>query len=301
MTEQAGLGGYRLLVLDVDGTLTMPDGEISRRVKAALHEAMAAGVLVTLATGRSFALARRYAEALALRLPVIVHSGAAIRDSATGEVLYETPVPQPATSEVVRLAAAFGLQPILFRTGNHDENVLAGPPELDNPASDWYLGNKREALIRLPVEQLAASEAPLNIAVPAPPERGMELLHAARDVSGCRLFLTRFQHRPWAIVEALAPESSKAAAMRHLASLIEVRADQVIAVGDQPNDLEMIEAAGLGVAMGNAAEIVKERAGVVAPSNEEDGVAWVIERFILQGDHSGRRLGDYCRPGSASG
>jgi hydroxymethylpyrimidine pyrophosphatase-like HAD family hydrolase len=278
---------YRLLLLDIDGTLTAPDGHITAPVKTAVRAAVTAGVHVTLATGRSFALARTYAAELELRLPLIVHSGASVRDSLTGAVLYETPVPATAMATVVRMAACSRLQPILFQTGADEDRVLAGPPELDNEATDWYLGNKRGALVRRTIEELARSEPPLNIAVPAAHDAGVALLNRAIGVPDCRMFATRFQRHNWVIVEALAVDSSKAAAMRFLSTHLAVSREEVLAVGDQPNDLEMIEAAGLGIAMGNAAHEVKARADVVAPSNEDDGVAWVIDEFVL-----GKRTGD---------
>jgi hypothetical protein len=273
---------YRLLVLDIDGTLTASNGRISPQVREAVRAAVSSGCLVTLATGRSFLLARAYAVELDLRLPLIVHSGAAVRDSASGQVLYESPVPIDAARRMATVASAYGLQPVLFQGGRLSDLVVTGLEAQDTDASRWYLGNKTEQLIRRPPHALVDGVPPLNIAVPASSDQALALLPQVIDIPGCRTFITRFPQHSWTLVEGLAANCSKAAAMAYLARQLGVGMENVIAVGDQPNDLEMIEAAGLGVAMGNAAPEVRACADTVAPSHDEDGVAWVIEQFILR-------------------
>jgi Cof subfamily protein (haloacid dehalogenase superfamily) len=272
---------YRMLVVDVDGTLIGRDRHVSPRVRAAVRAALDAGALVTLATGRWFRSAQPVAAELGLELPIILHNGALVKDSLTGEVLDHCHLPLPMARTAIALIERRGLQPIVYENAFGGELMVAGPAALDSPATARYLATKKVALRRAPRGGLALLDDPLELVVVDTAERADPLL----------IELTR---GPWRAVtsmstlvpearfiEILSPDCSKTNAIRRLAGRCGVELAEVIAVGDNFNDLDMIEAAGLGVAMGNAPPEVRARAAWVAPSVEADGLAVAIERFVL--------------------
>src|SRR5579883_3276853 len=130
--------GYRLLALDVDGTLLDSRGVLRPRVRAAVRRAAAAGCLVALATGRRFSSAVEVAQQLGLDTPLILHNGAIVRQASTGVVLAETPLPLATARPVAREIVAAGSQVLAFLAGQR-EAVLAGPPELDGELAARYL------------------------------------------------------------------------------------------------------------------------------------------------------------------
>src|SRR5579859_7195684 len=97
---------YRLIVVDIDGTLLDPSSRVTARTKKAIRAAGQSGCIVTLATGRRFATARPVAEVLGMELPIILHNGALIKDSVTGEILHHEPLPAGAAEEVVEACIA---------------------------------------------------------------------------------------------------------------------------------------------------------------------------------------------------
>src|SRR5262249_4708775 len=133
---------YRMLVLDVDGTLVGPSRHVSPAVRAAVRAALSAGALVTLATGRWFRSAQPIAAELGLELPIILHNGALVKDSLPGEVLHHSHLPLPMAREAIALIERHGLQPIVYENAFGGELMVAGPAELDSPATARYLSTK---------------------------------------------------------------------------------------------------------------------------------------------------------------
>src|SRR5262245_20764717 len=272
---------YRMLVVDVDGTLVGRDRHVSPRVRAAVRAALEAGALVTLATGRWFRSAQPIAAELGLELPIILHNGALVKDSLTGEVLDHCHLPLAMARAAIGLIERHGLQPIDYENAFGGELMVAGPAELDSPATARYLSTKEIALRRVGPGGLALTDDPLELVVADTAERADPLLVELargpwRTVTSMSTLVPEAR-----FVEILNPDCSKTNAIRHLAGRCGVDLAEVMAVGDNFNDLDMIEAAGLGVAMGNAPAEVRARADWVAPPVEEDGLAVAIERFVL--------------------
>src|SRR5262245_58248676 len=273
---------YRMLVVDVDGTLLGSSRRVTPRVRAAVRAALDAGVLVTLATGRWFRSAQPVAADLGIELPIILHNGALVKDSLTGEILDHCHLPRDLAAGALEVICRHGLQPIVYQNAFAGELLLAGPPERDTPATRRYLAGK-EGLRRVPLEALLDEGDPLEIVVAELAERADPLVGELargrwRTVTSMSLSVAEAR-----LVEVLAPECSKTGAIRRLGDRIGIGLDQVMVVGDNFNDLDMIEAAGLGIAMANAPAGVRERAAWVAPHVEADGLAVAIERYLLGG------------------
>jgi Cof subfamily protein (haloacid dehalogenase superfamily) len=250
-------------------------------VRDALQAASELGCAVTLATGRGPALARPIALQLGVAAPVILHSGALVQDLVGGAVLYQTHLPRAAAKKVVARVLAHGLQPLVYENVFQGDSILLGPEAGDNAATRRYLANKAERCRRLAPAELPGEADPLCISVLG---EAAELTSLRRDLEtagGCHAALAVLPALDTHLLDILAEGCSKASALAFLAADRGLDMAEVIAVGDHANDLEMIRAAGLGVAMGNAPPEVRAAADWVAPSNDEDGLAVVIERFIL--------------------
>ncbi len=269
-----------MLVCDVDGTLLDPSSQITPLTRAAVRAAVAAGCIVTLATGRRFRSAKPIADDLGLELPLLVQNGALIKDSLTGEILYHCHLPRDGAAVAVEYFWRSGAQPIVYENAFTGERLFTGPAERDNDLNRAYVTRNADLICRRALDALLPAEPPLEVAILDTAEQVAALAPALAHAS-FRTIATTNQNGS-AFLEVLAPECSKAAALRELARHYGVPLEQTMAIGDNVNDLEVLTAAGIGVAMGNALPQVKAIAGHSTSSNSEDGVAEAIARFVLE-------------------
>lgn len=265
---------YRLLALDLDGTIVNHDLSIDQRVRDAIAKAQAAGVIVTLATGRMFGAAMPFATTLNINHPLICYQGAVIREAPHGHIRYAATMPGDASAEAVRIL----LERDIFVVAYIDEvlHIAQRRPELD-----LYLSYHPEgAEVRL-CDDLAAvvAQHPATklLFVAQPDIVGPTLTYLKTQV-GDRLVTTR-SHQLFGELTALGV--SKGRALAELAAQLDIPQAAVVAIGDQENDLEMVAWAGLGLAMGNAIAPLKAVAKQTIPSIDDAGVAWAIEHLIL--------------------
>lgn len=271
----------KMVALDIDGTLLDPQGELRPAVRQAVRQAMAAGVHVTLATGRRFDGAAAIAAELGVELPLVLHHGTVIQDSLSGAVLYEDALPDGLLATLVAAAREHGQQPVLHCSPAASHEILSGPPEADNAAAAAYLA-RHGGSRRLPYAELTTMSRVLSVGFYSYDDTLRPLYEHLSGEDAC---LATFWE-PGAIwkdflLEVVHADCSKASALAHLAAQYGIGMHEVMAIGDERNDLEMIAAVGLGVAMGNAVPAVRERAAVVVASNADDGVAEALGRFVL--------------------
>lgn len=273
----AGRFPIRLLALDIDGTLVGDDLVLRDRTHAAIGAAIRRGVAVSLVTGRMASSAFTFAEALGLRQPIVAYQGALIRampepgGGRIGRLLLHTPLPASVAREAVDWALARGLDPHL----NHLERFII---RADDPKADDYsrfLGARAELVPSL----RDAIDHPVSKVLAVGDEQAtLDAFSEARIHFAGRADVTISHPR---FLEFLAPGVSKGRAVRWLARRLGVPIEQVMAIGDQRNDLEMIAAVGHGVAMPTAPADVLAVARHVAPPIEDEGAARMIERLVL--------------------
>lgn len=271
--------GYRLLALDVDGTLLDSAGVLRPRVRAAVRAAAAAGCTVAIATGRRYHAAVEIAEALGVDAPLILHNGAVVQRAQSGEVLAESPLALPAAHAAAAIMAASGAQVVAFPPPRLGDVVLAGPADLDGELAALYLADCGLRVHRRPVEALFDGVGPLTIVAMDSESRLDGVAAALAPRQDCRITRNTFPlwGRQFHVLDVLAPETSKAAAVTALAARLGVPTAATVAIGDHWNDVEMLEAVGLGIAMGNAPAGVRARADLVTGTCDEDGVAQALE------------------------
>jgi Cof subfamily protein (haloacid dehalogenase superfamily) len=270
----------RLLVLDIDGTLLDPAGQLTAPTVTAVRAAVAAGCVVTLATGRRFRTARPIAAALGLELPILVQNGALVKDSLTEEVLYHRHLSCTAAAVAIEYLWHAGLQPIVYENVFVGERVYTGPAERDGEVNGAYFARRPDDYLRCQtVEALVPTVAPLEVAAVDDAAR-LSAVAPGLIHPGIRLINTTYSGGD-GFLEVLDAGCSKAEALHDLARRLNIPMAQTMAIGDNLNDLELLEAAGVGVAMGNARPEVLALAREVTASNADDGVAKAIARFVL--------------------
>lgn len=265
---------YKLLALDLDDTLLNDRLQIPERSRRAVEQAREAGVRVTLATGRMFRSAEPYAEQLGIKDYLITYQGALVRHSVTRETLFHRPVPLNLARELIALVKGYGYHINIYM------NDLLFVAER-TPESERYAAHSS-----VPLEVVGdldrflrkRDEDPTKVLVVAGEEQLDELAAEARPLFGDQLHITKSKPQ---FLEFSHPDGHKGHALESIAGYYGLRRQEIIAVGDTYNDMEMIEYAGLGVAVGNARPDILKKADYICATNEDCGVADVVERFIL--------------------
>lgn len=263
---------YRLVATDIDDTLLTDDLMITEGTKAALAEAVRQGCVVTLATGRMHSSAVQIAGQLELNVPIITYQGALIKNLLDGEVLYERLVPEDAALAIVDFAKAHGLH----LQGYVDDELLSME---ENERIRKYSAVTKVPYCIEPDFRKVAAKGTAKLLIIDEPEVLDRLIPELRAVVGEKVHLTKSKPH---YLEIVHPEASKGNALLHLAAHYGIPQEETIGIGDSYNDRELVEAAGLGVAVANAVEPLKAIADYITRSNNEEGVRAVVEKFILK-------------------
>lgn len=261
----------KLVAIDIDGTLVDNDRNISLRNKEAIRNVRDNGVEVTLATGRMFDSARIYGDALGLDLPLVTYQGALVKASATGEILYQRYVDAPLAQQVVALATDKGFRVWFYL----DDRVLV----------DKITSKTREyaANYFVPVREIESltdctSLSPLKLIVADYNEEALtQFEEESKEIFGSSLHIARSLPQ---YLEFGHPEATKADGIDAVVRYLGINPQEVMAIGDSWNDLEMFEYAGLAVVMGNARREIKKKADYVTLSNQDHGVAVALEELL---------------------
>ncbi len=260
----------RLIATDLDGTLLDESGEVSDENARALADAVAAGITVCIATGRSHASASRFARQLGIDDSIVIsYNGAMIRRVSDDDSLLHVPVDAELAAAIVRHCIEQRLHLDYFI----DDNLYV--THVDYWAR-LYLA--RTGDLPIPVGDLRRFDGrtPTKLLVSADPELVTDYFPLEQERWAGRLFVT---HSLPEYIEYLNPQATKGNALRWLAGHLRIPMEHVMGMGDQLNDLPMIESAGIGVAMPGACEKVKQAADYVAASSA-DGVAEAVRHYV---------------------
>lgn len=264
---------YKLLALDLDGTVVGHDLVIPDSVRNGITALQAQGVAVTLATGRMFGAALPFAKELNITTPIICYQGGMVRHPQTSEIYDHMAMPNQAAAA----ATTALLEADRFVIAYIDERlcIAAERPELDQYLAYHPEGADVVLDPDLPARVLA--HAPTKLLFVAEPEVVTQTLIRMSEQYGEQLSVVR-SHSIFG--ELTAPGVSKGTALAKLSARLGIQREQVVAIGDQENDLSMITWAGLGLAMGNAIPAVREAAAAVLPPVDQAGVAYAIKHYF---------------------
>src|SRR5882757_7748641 len=276
----------RLLALDIDGTLTDPSFQVPARNIAALRAAHYAGIEIILATGRRHDYALPIAHELGFPIWLISSNGALIRTSDS-DTFFTDRLPARTAAELIQYMDGFRGHAVLTfdrptNAPGNDSLVLGSADELNKTVSRWLEINRPYIKFVSPLED-ALTEDPLQAMYcgrVALMERLQQRLSQAEFLEKITVLKTQYDHRDLCILDILNRECSKGHALRRWAAKAGIPREQVMAIGDNHNDLEMLEFAGVAVVMENASHELKQSGWMVTGSNEETGVAQAVEEIL---------------------
>jgi len=273
MAEESPKAPIRLLVADLDGTLLDPDGELSPASIAAVRQCVAAGICVVIATARPPRSSRAIYRQLGLDTPSIHYNGAIVYEFATGRLLLHRPIPGPLARELTARALQV------------DQSAIVSLEVADR----WYI-NRLTQPVKTETERLGFTpdyvgdldrffEHPVTKALISFPGADTRSAAAALEAAlGGRLSFTKSDE---GVLQVMNGGVSKGSAVRFLLDRFSIDPSEAAAVGDAPNDLSMLQVVGLPIAMANGYPEVRAAAKHITLTNDEDGVAVAIRRFIL--------------------
>jgi Cof subfamily protein (haloacid dehalogenase superfamily) len=282
-----------LLALDLDGTLLDSRGEISERNRIALDSARERSVHVALVTGRRFRDSRPVALELGLDVPLISHNGALTKHAATLQTVSVLPLPLDAAREALKIGRKAEADALL--SDDHEglgvlvyDHIRGG-----NTAAHRYISWARrihgEEEGSHAVDQVASLEDyldhdPIHLSFSGGCEEMDQLEETLKTGLGStvKVLSTKYLEQDFTLIDIINPAASKGAGVAAAAAELGVVREEIMAIGDNYNDLEMLLFAGTGVVMANAPLSLREITGLhPTASNRDDGVALAIEQFIL--------------------
>lgn len=273
---------YKLVCIDIDGTLLNKKHMLTKRTKEILVKAHKLGVHIVISTGRMYTDAEYYSNLLGVQSPVIASNGAFIKEKNNDKVLYKDVLGSEVSFEILKIFRKHQIKPY-FCTPHK-----------------FYYGNIMFKIFYLGSQLWGVRNNKLDLQYVFSWGQWQKVLHKEQD----NIVKSEVIYRNPALVSALRNELmnvpqleivdssrynieitrkgvSKGKAVAILAEFYHLKREEIISIGDSANDLSMIEFAGLGIAMENASELVKARADYITDSNDNEGVANAINKFIL--------------------
>lgn len=269
---------YKMIVLDLDDTLLQNNGTISKHTKEKLNKAQRKGVKVVLASGRPTYAIEKIANELELEKNggfIISYNGARIIDCSTKKELYSSNI----TNEQIHKLYDMSREAGAYIQTYVDDNIIASQANEYTDIEKEITG--MEIIIAQEFKEYVTEDV-VKAIVLQHPDRLKEIEEEWKAEIGDSMYMTI--SKPF-FLEFMNKEVDKSKSIERLSKMLGISMLEVIAIGDSYNDLSMIMAAGLGVAMDNAVECVKKAANYITDDNEHDGVANVIEKFIFGSGH----------------
>lgn len=276
---------YKIIALDIDGTLLNSCGRVSERTYKSVQRAAEEGAVILVATGRRFFTAKQ--RVLQLELPnmlLAVHNGAILKQ-LSGELLYHRLLPRETAQQVVEVAKEMGLCPVVFAGVDDEAAILV--EDYGDKLDSWEKGYLRENHRFLCEVDNLSTDLPDDVievicVVPTVNLHQLAEVFEERlngEVKSIVVTTTDWQR---AFIGLTSPDVSKREPLRFLAENGNIDQTEIIAIGDNYNDLEMLEFAGVGVVMENAVPALKQMGFHVTASNDEDGIAKALEKFVFE-------------------
>lgn len=289
---------YRLIAIDLDGTLLGADGKLSPRTRSAVHSVLSSGMRVCFATGRNWTESRSVIQEVGHHDWAVFVGGAMVVDTKSGATVRRTLVEAKLAAELCEFIENKGHAALALQdTAVADADYLATADAPLNASTErWILATG--ALMRR-VEKLGGHGHPHTVRVGMVAQRDVASTFMDELVAefGKRIVCHRVGVTPHGcdVLEIFGPTVNKWEGIRHIADQHGIEQHEIIAVGDDMNDIPMIRSAGLGLAMGNAKPEVQAAADRVIGSNRVDGLAEFLEELV-----SGNGSKQIKRPGTAN-
>ena len=282
MLRATELRMIRLIGIDVDGTLLDSEGRLPDVNRDAIHAAVASGVHVALVTGRSYPFARPVAVTLPSSISLIVSNGAVER-GMDGATFARRLLDRHVARQVLHAMRDYRDAAALVFDRDLDRQVVFETMDWEHPGRQKYWSRNNSHIAKsVPLED-ALTEDPIQVMFNGAVNLMRPLAELLRkDAGAYSVLMTEYIHRDFTLVDVTAPDATKGHALAWRAGQMGLAADEVMAIGDNFNDLEMLEFAGTAVVMGNSVEALKDRGWHVTGHQNEAGVAQAIAQFVLK-------------------
>jgi Cof subfamily protein (haloacid dehalogenase superfamily) len=274
---------YKMIAIDLDGTLLSPHGNVTDRVKAAVHRVLSAGMLVCFATGRNWTESRMVLEAVEHFDHAVFVGGAMVVDTRRGITLHRTLMEPQLAAEVCGLLESEGHAVLALQDpAEAGVDYLVSADIEPNQSTQLWMALTRAKVTR--VSKLAEHDHrhTIRLGIVAPPQETAQVQKELGRRFGGRVFChcITVTGQGVEVLEIFDPSVNKWQGLLHVAKAHGVEPKEIIAVGDDLNDLHMLRNAGLGVAMGNAHPEAKAAASRVIGSNREEGLAAFLDELV---------------------
>ncbi|WP_069649120.1 Cof-type HAD-IIB family hydrolase [Caloranaerobacter ferrireducens] len=270
---------YKLIAVDMDGTLLNSNNEISEKNKNALRIATEKGIQVVISTGRIFTSARFYAKLLGIVTPIIACNGAYICEYHRNNVLYENPINTVDCREIIKVLEDNNMYFHFY------DNDTFYTKELNYNSLKYYNWNKKQKPgdkinIQLidDANKLFEERKP-KIYKFVTMDNDLDKLNYVKNILSKNKNIEIVSSWKGSF-DIMSKGVSKGKALEKLCNIFNIKNSEVIAIGDNYNDLSMIEFAGCGIAMGNGEEEVKKKADIITDTNDNDGVYKALKELI---------------------
>jgi hypothetical protein len=272
---------FRLVAVDLDGTLLSSNRAIAEENRQALAACIERGVGVAIVTGRRFPAARPYIDELPIDPIVVANSGAIIKAGVDGPLLRRRLLSRDIAEAVIEIATDASIEPVVHDGPNAEGRLILRSAARELPHVGRYLHQTTPPPMWVSEIRLERDPVQIGFAASVSAIRGLagRLSTELHDISLAR---TEYPLEELALLDVLAVDANKSAALKFLSNHVGVSLSETLAIGDNWNDLDMLETAGLGVVMANAVDELKSRGFAETKSNDEAGVANAIHRYVLE-------------------
>ena len=271
----------RLIGIDVDGTLLDSDGRMPPANRTAIHAAVAAGIHIALVTGRSYPFARPVADPLPDTISLIVSYGAVER-GMDGSTLARRLLDRHVARSVLESTQPYRDAAALIFDRDAERQLVFETMDWEHPGRKSYWARNQSLIARSIPLQDALVEDPIQVLFNGSVEPMRMLTEVLRrDAKRFAVSLTEYESRNFSLIDVTAPTATKGRALAWRARELGLTHEEVMAVGDNFNDLDMLEYAGRPVVMANAVEGLKQRGWHITGHQNDAGLAQAIERFAL--------------------
>lgn len=267
---------YKLIAVDVDGTLVGEDLVITPAIFEAVNEVRARGINFTLATGRALFSAMKFATPLKIDIPMITFGGALVSHPVTQEVYYKLPLDYQLGRTAYQLLKSLDLHVNIQKI----DGVFT--TQMDYEAGLYTTLTSNAMHIIEDIDPCLQNDAMKLLVVCTDPEKLLKAEYLIKEKMGEQVFVSRSLS---SFLEVLNPQASKGQALKCLGELMKVKREEIMAVGDHYNDMDMLEYAGLGVAMEISPPELQEIADFVSGDPNHDGMAEILNKFVLNNGH----------------
>jgi Cof subfamily protein (haloacid dehalogenase superfamily) len=273
----------RFIGLDIDGTLLNNSLEVSAANRAAIAEATRRGIEVALVTGRRYDFAMLVANKIDSPLTMIVNNGALVRTKA-GQTLLRHLLPRVTALRVLQATEPWrGATAVVFDRPEANQVMLQSIDWEDPTRGGYYKRNRKFIAEAMPLES-CLDEDPIQVMYTGSVASMREAELTLRSVQFAREFAlaaTVYEDRDFSMIDVIHPGVTKGTTLAEWTRFRGVAPEEILAIGDNHNDLEMLSFAGVPVVMENSVPELKQRGWHITGSNDQDGVAAAIERFAL--------------------